>query len=117
MTLCRNCHLLKVESINHMVLIIVCFFSDQLGVISNAGYEVLDSTKITNGDAKDVVIIRDQLAKYKCLQLCNKLLDCLAVNINQGPGHAVTCQILRNVQLENQKVSDTEWQLLFKCEK
>ena len=93
------------------------FFSDQLDVISNAGYEVLDSTKITNGDVKDVIIIQDQLPRYKCLQLCNKLLDCLGVNINQGPGHAVTCQVLTNVPLENEKVSDTEWQLLFKVEK
>ena len=74
----------------------------------------MESTKITNGDTDDMVIIQDQLARYKCLQLCNKLLDCVAVNIGRGPGRSITCQILKNVPEESRKVTDEEWQLLLK---
>ena len=69
-------------------------------------YDVLDSIKTTNGDVNDAVIMKDQSAKYKCLQFCNKLLDCVAVNIGQGSGRTVTCQILRSVPEESDKVRD-----------
>ena len=74
----------------------------------------MDSIKTTNGDVHDAVIMKDQLAKYKCLQHCNKFSDCVAVNIGQGSGRTVTCQILRNVPQESDKLRDEQWQLLFK---
>ena len=85
-----------------------------LGVFSNKEYEVHDSIKITTGDPNDMVLIQDQPARYKCLQFCNKLLDCAAVNIGRGLGSAVSCQILKDVPQENDKVTDVEWQLLLK---
>ena len=72
------------------------------------------STKTTNGNVNDIVMIQDQPARYKCLQFCNKLLDCVAVNIGQSSGNAVSCQILKDIPQENDKVTDEEWQLLLK---
>ena len=55
-----------------------------------------------------------QSPRYRCLQLCSKMLDCEAVNIGQCSGSTVTCQILRNVPQESDKVRDEQWQLLLK---
>ena len=86
----------------------------QTGPISNTDYEVLDSTKATNGRSDDTISVKGPVARLKCLQMCSKVTDCVAVNIGQEDARTLSCQILRTTPQENDKMADYKWQLLLK---
>ena len=83
-----------------------------IGIISNVDYEVLDSTKATNGHSGDIISLKSPAARLKCLQMCSKALDCVGVTIGQVDARTIHCQILRTTPQENEKVNDAEWHLI-----
>ena len=61
-----------------------------------------------------VVVQSKWSSKFRCLEQCNRLLDCVGVNIGNKTESEVQCHILQMIPHEADKVMDDGWELLIK---